>query len=134
MSIIIDAPIETLLVGYLRAVLPPFGYTMPVGTRVPNPRPTESVTLFRTGGPRRDMVTDQAQITVEVRAGLERRAEVIANTTRALINQLDGQTLDGHVVYQVQELSGPANLPDPVSGVRYSQSFLIAIRATVSPQ
>jgi len=54
----------------------------------------------------------------------------VANLVRALINDLwGGVTLGGHPVYQVSELSGPYSNPTRTDLFRYSQSFLVAIRA-----
>lgn len=127
---IIDPNVESLVVAYLRGALPVYGLTMPVGTTVPNPRPTESVTVYRTGGIRRDIVTDQPQITIDVRAGTEKRAVYIIGFVRGLVNELDkSNEFDGNQVQYVEELAGPGNLPDPISGIRYTMSFSISIRS-----
>lgn len=130
MTLILDADAEQLVVDYLTATGPARGLPTSVGTRVPNPRPAECITVFRTGGPRRDLVTDAPQLTIECRAATETRAAQIAYLVRALVNDLWSQTLGGHAVYEVEELSGPGNLPDPISnGPRYSQTFVLFIRA-----
>lgn len=129
MTLLIAPSIEALLVTYLSAELPVYGLTMRVASRVPNPRPSESVVIFRSGGTYRDLVTDVPQVTVEVRARMEQRAESIIGVVRALLLDLEGRDLSGHAVYQVEEFSGPANLPDPISGVRYTMTLSIAVRA-----
>lgn len=115
-----------LLVDYLDASI-----TEPVGHRIPNPRPTTFVTVRRTGGPKRNLVTDQPQITVESWAASDEDACDLAQEVRAWLNALPGEVLDGVAVYRVEELSGPADLPDPVSDQpRFSQSFSVALRGT----
>lgn len=104
----------------------------PVGSKVPNPRPTRFVTVARTGGPKRNLVTDEAQITVESWGATDEQAHDTAQAARAYLNAMIGQIVNGSPVYRVDELSGPANLPDPLSEQpRYSQSFAVAIRGEV---
>lgn len=104
----------------------------PVGSKVPNPRPTAFVTINRTGGPKRNLVTDEPQITVESWAQTDEAAHDLAQAARAYLNAMVGEIVNGAPVYRVDELSGPANLPDPLSEQpRYSQSFTVAIRGEV---
>jgi metal-dependent amidase/aminoacylase/carboxypeptidase family protein len=101
----------------------------PVRSAVPNPRPTAFYTVRRTGGPRRNLVTDGAQITVESWAQTDEDAQDMAQAARAYLHTIVGQTVNGAPVYRCDELAGPALLPDPLSNQpRYSQSFEIAIR------
>lgn len=103
----------------------------PVHHKIPNPRPTTFVTLRRTGGVKRNLVTDEPQITAECWALTDEAAHDLAQEVRGVLNALPGTTLDGVDVYRVDELSGPADLPDPVSGeARYTQSFSVALRGT----
>lgn len=104
----------------------------PVRSKVPNPRPDAFVTVTRTGGPKRNIVTDAAQVTVESWHESDEEAHDLAQAARAYLNAMVGQTVNGAPVYRVDELSGPARLPDPLSEQpRYSQSFEIAIRGEV---
>lgn len=113
-------------IAYLNANMTP-----PVLPRVPSPRPAEFLTVRRTGGPKRNLVTDQAQLTVESWAESDEDAHDNIQRARALLNDMPGQTLSGVPVYRVEELTGPANLPDPLSDQpRYSQSFSVALRGT----
>lgn len=117
-----------LLVTYLDGEL-----TEHVGSRIPNPRPTTFVRVLRTGGPKRNLVTDQPQMTFESWGDDDAEAADLAQQVRSLVNALPGQIVDGVPVYRVDELSGPANLPDPLSSQsRYTQSFAIALRGTAS--
>ena len=129
---IFDADVEQLLVDYLVAGLQSYGFTGTVSTRVPNPRPVESVVLYRTGGPRKDLVTDRPQITIECRAGLEARAFQVAATVRALMNFLDGNgvVLAGQAVYEYVEMVGPYSDFDAVGNQpRYSLTGWVSIRS-----
>lgn len=103
----------------------------PVLTRIPDPRPATFVRVLRTGGPRRNLVTDQAQVTVESWAASDEEAHDLAQLARAHLHELPGQTVNDALVFRVDEVSGPADLPDPISEQpRYSQTFTVALRGT----
>jgi hypothetical protein len=107
-------------------------FAEPVRSKIPNPRPDAFITVTRTGGPRRNLVTDEPQVTVESWAQSDEEAQDIAQIARAYLGAMVGEVVNGAAVYRVDELSGPANLPDPLSEQpRYSQSFAIAIRGEV---
>jgi hypothetical protein len=125
---IVDPDVEQLVIDYLATELPNHGITAPVGDRTPQ-QGTTSVVVIRTGGTRRDLVTDQAQITIDVRAPINSECVQIINWARALMLDLWGCQLAGHPVYQVTELSGPYSNPTSTDLVRYSQSFLVAVRS-----
>ena len=126
---IVDPDVEHLLIDHLAVALPASGFPdIPVSDRVPQ-QGVESVVLIRTGGVRRDMVTDQAQISVDVRAGTNSRAMAIAQQVRALINDLWATIVGGFQIYDVNELSGPYSNPGSSDWCRYSQTFLIQIRS-----
>lgn len=126
---IVDPDVEHLLINYLNATLPGYGVTLPVADRVP-PNNEPVATLIRTGGTRRDLVTDQAQITVDVRHRDNEQAITALNVIRAVLNDLWGRQISGHAVYTVNELSGPYSNPTASELFRYTQSFLVAVRAT----
>jgi hypothetical protein len=126
--VILDADCEQLVIDHLAATLPLYGITAPVGDRTPG-QGQESVVVIRTGGTRRDLVTDQAQLTIDVRAADNSLAFNIINHVRALLLDLWGRQLAGHAVYQVTELSGPYSNPTSTDLHRYSQSFLVAVRS-----
>lgn len=126
---IIKAPdVEALLVAWLPGQLTAHGITVPVATRQSG---TESVTLFRTGGPMATLVTDQPQVTFDCRAATEGRAADIALTVRAVVHSSRGLVLSGCQVYDVGELGGPVNLPDPnfPQGSRYRWTGVLHVRA-----
>jgi hypothetical protein len=93
--------------------------------------PGEFVFVRRTGGPARDIVTDQPQITIESYAKRGSRAVAIANLARGLLNAAarDGQMGDA-TVYGLAEFVGPYLDPDPdaPSYTRYSATYQLAVR------
>lgn len=90
------------------------------------------VTVLRTGGPRRNLVTDDAQLTIETWAPTSTEAHDLAQLTRAHMLSLAGEVIDGVAVYRVGELAGPQNLPDPESDQpRYTFSVSVAVRGAV---
>ena len=104
--------IEELLCAWLRAELD----DVPVGNKLPNPRPDPFVLVQRHGGTRHTIVTDAAQIGLECWARHDYEAHDLLQHCRSLlIYRLPGQILDGHTVYRVDEFGGPSNLPDPAS-------------------
>lgn len=85
---------------------------------VPNPRPDTFIKVFRTGGPKATLVTDAAQITIESWAPDADTASTNAELVRAHVNDLPGRVVGSSTFYLVEELSGPAELPDPLSQSR----------------
>lgn len=99
-----------LVIAYLKPLITPLA----VAHDVPNPRPTNFVRILRTGGPR-EGVLDLVQLTIESWAYAADTAESNAQIVRRHINNMVGASLSSHPVYKVVELSGPAELPDPLS-------------------
>jgi metal-dependent amidase/aminoacylase/carboxypeptidase family protein len=122
------------VVGALNDQLDDLGFSgVPVRSRVPNPRPARFVTVFRTGGPRVNVVTDSAQITVEAWAASDHDAHDLAQAARAILNSLEATVTGGATVYGVDEFSGPAYLPDPESAQpRYTWSASVNIRGAAA--
>lgn len=120
----IDFPdVEQLLVDTLDAAV-----TAEVSTRVPNPRPGEFVRVLRTGGPR-TMVSDRAQVTVEAFANRESRAAALAGEARSAVHAMQGTMVGEWKVDRVEELAGPANLPDPTTNQsRYTFTASVHVR------
>lgn len=113
----------------IRSELELEGELVPVGTKVPNPRPPSFVLVRRTGGVRRNVVVDEAQITVEAWAATEEAAHDLSQLARGLVHRLAGTYVDGVTVYRVAEFAGPALLPDPLSDQpRYSFTMLVGLR------
>jgi hypothetical protein len=127
-----DAAAATI--GALNAQLPALGFSaVPVRTSVPSIRPDRFVLVFRTGGPRGNLVTDGAQLTFEAWSTSEATAHDLAQATRAIVNSLQGTVTGGVTVYGIVELGGPANLPDPVSNqYRFTWSAIVNVRGVAA--
>lgn len=94
-----------------------------IATRVPNPRPGSWLRVMRTGGARENRFVDRPQITVEGWALNEDDAARLLNDARAWLNAADGQ------IFGVEEVGGPANLPDPTTAqIRYTMTLWLRIR------
>jgi hypothetical protein len=94
-----------------------------VGSMVPTTRPTTFVRVMRVGGVRRNLVTDEATITVEAWAATEQAAHDLSQLCRAHLYAMPG----GGSVYRVTEIGGPAFLPDPDSDLpRFSFTAAVA--------
>lgn len=102
--------------------------TVPVTSKVPNPRPASFVTVFRTGGPRLNLVTDGAQVTIDTWGTTGPATADLAQQVRQALHNFAGTVVTGIPIYTVTELSGPGVLPDPSEQDRYRQSFIVATR------
>lgn len=123
---VVQPDVEALVVQVLDANLPLVQLGVPVGTQIPNPRPSTFVRVTRAGGTAETLVSEQAWVIVEAYATFERDAIQLLNTCRAILHALDGGPLFGTF-----EISGPVNLPDPTtSQVRYTQTLGIRARGT----
>ncbi|AQW55295.1 hypothetical protein ACIQPP_05600 [Streptomyces violaceusniger] len=100
--------------AYLHGALVARGAGLPVGTRVPDPRPPRFIRLERVGGARLDLVTDRPRIDVQCWGESEEAATDLATLARALLFAMPGWR--GAVAYDVAEVGGPNTLPDPESG------------------
>jgi hypothetical protein len=113
--------VESVAMNYLQPYVP----GIPVVTRIPNPRPDLFVRVIRTGGPQETLISERAMLTVEAWGASERDAINLLNVCRAWLNRSDG------LMFGVQELAGPVNLPDPISSqTRYTMTFQIRVRGT----
>lgn len=104
-----------LVAGYLRTTLPAEGFPGPVVGAVPNPRPVSFTLVRRLGGSTQNLVTDAPSLSVEAYAPDEGDAMDRCQMARALLFDLPGQMLGAVPVYRVEEVAGPATLPDPES-------------------
>lgn len=122
------------VIDALNAQLPALGFVdVAVRSRIPNPRPTRFVLVFRTGGPRGNIVVDGAQLTFEAWAADDASAHDLAQAARAIVNSLQGTMAGAVTLYQIEELSGPGNLPDPVSDQsRYTWSSIVNVRGVAA--
>lgn len=109
----------SIVCDHLRTELSP----TPAVSRVPTTRPDTFVRVQRVGGVRRNLVTDEATLTVEAWAATEQAAHDLSQLARAHVYAMPG---DGDV-YRVTEISGPSLLPDPLSDQpRYSFTVAVA--------
>lgn len=121
-----------LVIEYLNASLVAYGETAPVHKNVPNPRPAKFVQVFRTGGPRSNLVVDGAQLTISVWADTDAAASDLAEVVRAVLNAVRSQIIGQSVFYKVNELGGPVDLPDPQSNQsRMTWSVIALLRSNI---
>jgi hypothetical protein len=134
-EVIVFPDTEALLVDHLKAELGARGRAdVVVAVTMPAHRPTRCVLVPRVGGARRGLVVDAATIGVECWGASETDAHDLAQLVRGLLAALPGRLLDGTPVYRVEELGGPTNLPDPVSGqARYTLTAAVHVRGRALP-
>jgi hypothetical protein len=126
--------VAAAVIGALTTQLPALSFSSTgVYSRVPNPRPSRFVLVFRTGGSRANLVTDGAQLTFEAWASSDAEAHDLAQAVRAIVGGLE-HTLTGSVpIYGVDELAGPVNLPDPTSDQsRFTFSAVVNARGVAA--
>lgn len=106
---------------------------VPIVHDVPTPRPPSFVTVRRGGGVRHTIISDAAQLLIESWADRAEDAMDLAQLARAHLNALPGQVLDDTPVYRVEELAGPADLPDPLSDQqRATFTVLVHLRGSTA--
>lgn len=103
------------VIAHLTDTLDDYGETCPVVKDTPNPRPSRFVQVFRTGGPRHNLVVDGAQLTIECWADTPAEAADLASLVRAALLAVRSDVVGTVTFYKVDELAGPADLPDPLS-------------------
>jgi hypothetical protein len=114
-----------VVIARLRVAIP----TLVIVHDVPSPRPSVFARIFRTGGPRANLVVDAAHLTVESWAPGGDLAATNAELVRAHLNALQYQFGVTPAIYLVEEMSGPAELPDPVSSSRrFTWTAVVHIR------
>ena len=98
---------------------------------IPTTRPPTFTRVYRTGGPRTNIVVDGAQLTFESWAATADLASGNAELVRAQLNAFPEVPVSPNPIYKVEEMSGPAELPDPVSSSRrFTWTVLVHIRGT----
>lgn len=128
-EVIIFPDAEALLIDLFADELPGFGYSIPVASRVPNPRPSTFVRVMRAGGVSRDRVIDVPTVAVEAWAPTETAAIALASTLRGILHAAESS----RGIYSVGEFAGPANLPDPAtSQIRYTATYSVGVRGTAA--
>jgi hypothetical protein len=98
----------------------------------PTEFPTRSVNVRRTGGYKRDMVTDMVQLSIDSRhTRSEAGADLLARQVDA---QLRAAVMDGAMgpltVYSMTTVAGPYDNPDPSNPAVYrsSATYQLAVR------
>jgi acetylornithine deacetylase/succinyl-diaminopimelate desuccinylase-like protein len=129
MDPILFADTTTIIIDRLSNTLGGEGFADDVYSSIPNPRPAEFVVVERLGGPRQNIVADNAHIAVDCWAATDREAHDLAQMCRAFIHAMQGLAFEGGTVGRIDELSGPYRNPDPDSGQdRYSFQVTVAVR------
>ncbi len=128
MEVITDPDVEQILCDWLPGQLFDLGYagTVPVGTRVPNPRPPSErfVRLVLNGGAARPtQLTVRPVVVLEGYGSTETAARALLVDVLGLIEAAgrDGLVLDDTQIYSAERVSTPASLPDPLTNLpRYT--------------
>jgi hypothetical protein len=116
-----------LTLGELAGKLPGLtGQTVHTGSRVPAARPDWFVVCRRIGGTRVTPVTEAAQLAVECWAPTPADAEDLAQHARSVIFAMAQTNVNGEPIYRVDDVGGPADLPDELSD-QPRASFTVAI-------
>lgn len=119
------------VIDYLTDTLPDYGEQCPIHKNVPKTRPDKFVQVFRTGGPQHNLVVDGAQLTVECWAETDAEAADLASLVRAALLAVRSDVVGTVTFYKVDELAGPADLPDPDSNqARMTWSVIALLRGT----
>lgn len=86
----------------------------PVSGDVPNPRPDRFATITRHGGvSRHHGLIDEAILVVEAWGLTPTEAHDLGQTIRSALLAASGTVVDGWTIYQVEDIAGPGDLPDP---------------------
>lgn len=118
---------EDILINHLASNLRAIrGADVPVGTRIPNPRPPEFVRILLAGGQMRNQVTAAPSVTVEGWADGEYEAIRLVQTCLATFQAVENTVLGAVHIGTVDVIGLPVNLPDPDSAqARYT--FTISV-------
>lgn len=86
------------------------------GNRVPDPRPARFIVAYRSGGTRATLVTEAAQVSFDCYGDSQADAEDVAGAARAVLFGLKGtRSVDGTDIYDVFDVGGHVDAPDPLS-------------------
>lgn len=102
----------------------------------PTEFPMSSINIKRTGGYKRDLVTDMAQISIDCRHG---KSETEADALARLVDaEMYAGAREGHigplVVHDVTTFAGPYDNPDPDNPKQYrsTTTYQVAVRMGVA--
>jgi hypothetical protein len=126
--------VVALAIERLGAELPALvGAAVHVGNRVPSSRPERFVIVRRTGGTRVTIVTEAATLAIEAWGADVAEAGDLAQACRSVLFALKGRTVSGVPVYLVEDVGGPAEVPDPLSDQPVAQlAVAIHVRGQTS--
>lgn len=126
----------TLAATWLARDLAAQGVTIPVGLRLPNPRPNRFISIVRTGGVLETPVTEAAQLSFSCWGPDDVAAGQLAQLARALLYNMVGVDQGGGVmVRHIAEVQGPQYLPFPdTTQPRYLFTLRLSLRGTPLPQ
>lgn len=102
-----------------------------VHAQVPKPRPVRLVTVERVGGTRRNLVVDDAMVSIEAWSPRADDAHSILQMARAVVYRMVGKLTLGVMTYRIDEVGGVQHSPDPVSGEeRYIMTLQVSVRGS----
>jgi len=102
---------------------------VPVGRKVPHPRPSRFLTVALFGGARGTEVSDLPTVGVEAWDVDQDLAEALAQQARFVLHQLVGMVVGGVAVYRVDDVSTPQDLPHPSGHPRCSFTVQLHVRS-----
>jgi hypothetical protein len=121
--------VEALLTGALPSLLAARGFTVPVGTKVPNPRPARFVRLVVASGNRRNLVAAAPTVTIEGWAQTETDAWALTEAARCCVESLSGQVVGGVPVIRSHDFPLPDKFIDLDTGQpRYTTTGSFVVR------
>lgn len=104
---------------------------VPIHQVEPNPLPPTFVLVKRIGGHARNLVIDDAYLTIETWAPTEYEAHDLGQITRAEIHAAVGHYMGTQFLYRVDEIGGLAMSPDPDTATpRYTWTVSVSLRGT----
>lgn len=131
-NLVVFPDATALAIAYLGPILEEHEWSVPVVSKVPNPRPTRFVRVRRVGGGNPTIVSDAATLAIECWADESEDAHDLAQLAWAVVRAMRNSHIDGHTVYMVQTFAGPTDLPDPTSGQpRYT--FTVSLHTRGEP-
>lgn len=132
-QLVVPVDVETLLIDALAAWLPTQGWDVPVADKLAAGETTESVAVFRTGGPMETppIPIDHPTIVIEAKGRRNSRSSTLINLCRAWFHALKGRDLGPWGVTTTGEFAGPGLLPVADSPTRYTVTLTMDIQAAI---
>lgn len=130
MQVIVFPDAATIITTDLNDQLANFGSSAPVYGAVPNPRPNLFVVVRRVGGPSRDIVIDDALITVDAYGPDSGDAHDLAQLCRGITHTMPGRVPQ---IRKVVDVGGPSDLPDPLTDLpRFTFTIQVSTRGVAA--